>query len=653
MESLAKVARDSNQHGPNLRGIATKVSPEWLYSWIKDPAAYWSETRMPDLRLTDQEAADIVAYVFEDPDGIFNDTPEGWEATKTAYDREVLEEQARWFFNRDLPEELDARFAGEWADDTTLLEVIGEKFVLQQGCHSCHEISGLEDAQPIGAELTNWGSKTVDKLDWGLMAQVLTDEKGLEGDKAWHHKKALKSYREPWLLQKLHAPRSFDREKFKNPTERLRMPWFGFTEEQRESIATFVVGMVNDEVQRAKMIPDAGQAAMDQGLRAIRQKNCAACHVIEPGQIEFTDEDGIHRAVSGEFLAFEGEILPPTNDDIQSYIASYTDVMRFVEEDDEFEVEDVAIRLLRPEPGVGEAGSLVVFEDVDSVSFTPPWGGDFVANVAKYYIYATGYDENDEPISLTGDPEGESRVQDVDGEWRYYEEEPYDKVRWTFAPPVLIEEGVKLQRDWFYEFLLQPYPLREQMRVRMPSFHYDEGEAGAIADYFANAAAQGWPAKFARKYMLSAGIDPSPAKDGEDDGLAAVSEAIALGGFGSVSPAQLRGILHGDKVATAANFSKFAAYAEAQGFSTYGSNDPNYEAIDARQLGHLEPLLDAMPDYLQQVHRLSAEGPNCFQCHFLQGEAPNAEGPIAWAPDLENVRARLRPDWVRETGTPF
>ena len=56
--------RDSNEHGPNLRGVSTKTNPEWLFAWLKDPAAYWAETRMPDLRLSDQEAADIVAYMF-------------------------------------------------------------------------------------------------------------------------------------------------------------------------------------------------------------------------------------------------------------------------------------------------------------------------------------------------------------------------------------------------------------------------------------------------------------------------------------------------------------------------------------------------------------------------------------------------------------
>ena len=58
-----------NQHGPNLRGVATKLKdPRWLYWWIKDPAAYWSETRMPNLRLSDQDAADVTAYILTGED---------------------------------------------------------------------------------------------------------------------------------------------------------------------------------------------------------------------------------------------------------------------------------------------------------------------------------------------------------------------------------------------------------------------------------------------------------------------------------------------------------------------------------------------------------------------------------------------------------
>jgi N-acyl-D-aspartate/D-glutamate deacylase/cytochrome c2 len=50
------------RHGPDLSGIGSKVTPDWLYTWIRDPKRLWADTNMPSLRLTDGEAADVVAY---------------------------------------------------------------------------------------------------------------------------------------------------------------------------------------------------------------------------------------------------------------------------------------------------------------------------------------------------------------------------------------------------------------------------------------------------------------------------------------------------------------------------------------------------------------------------------------------------------------
>ncbi|MEM7516492.1 MAG: c-type cytochrome, partial [Planctomycetota bacterium] len=148
-----------NQHGPNLRGVATKIKPEWLYAWIKNPAEYWPETRMPNLRLSDQDAADITAYVMEDPDSVFTDTPPGWEPQNSEYDIDVLQSMAKRFFNRAGTPVLKARFAGEdpehrWDRAEDLLVDVGEKFLTHQGCYSCHSVEGYQTTMPIGAELT-------------------------------------------------------------------------------------------------------------------------------------------------------------------------------------------------------------------------------------------------------------------------------------------------------------------------------------------------------------------------------------------------------------------------------------------------------------------------------------------------------------------
>jgi len=644
---LALRNRGTNEHGPNLRGVATKITPEWLYHWIEDPSAYWSETRMPDLNLEPQDIADIVAYVFEDPDGYFHEVPDDWSPAETPYDRVALEELARWWFGNRTREQFQESFQNEWSpeNDGQLLVDVGEKLVLGHGCHSCHEISGLENQMPIGTELSTWGSKTVDKLDFGFMPEFLEEQNG------WthHQTEEFKKYREGWIEQKLREPRSYDRPlpavaaetddrvRVKNPVERLKMPWYDFEEDEIQAISTFVVGQVKDEVQRARMKPTPGQLGMDKGLRVIRQKNCASCHLIQPGEVTFTDEDGMQQTVAGQILEFDSDEFtwPPMSgtEDFHRFLASYED---YIEED----AEELIIQLLRPEPGIGGVGDTVIVEgveNVDDVKITPAWGGDFVNLVVGYYRNVWGYDEeSDSDFSKTADPDG--RVQDVDGEWRDYSGEEITKVRWTFAPPFLFHEGYKLQRDWFHQFLLDPYPLRKQMRVKMPKFNWAEGEAGAVADYFANAAARDYPVRYARHALLENDMTP-------EDAAAAAAEAGI-----SVSADVIQDIVDGYQPAIDASFPKLAGWAsQDEGFQIPSPVDPNYEAIGPRAASAFESQMDAHPNFWSGLARLTGpEGPNCFQCHFLNGVPPNAEGPIAWAPDLRNVRDRLRPDWVRE-----
>src|SRR4029078_5841760 len=54
-----------NQHGPDLSRVGEKVNPGWLFQWLKNPRHYWAETKMPNLRLSDQEAADLTGYLMK------------------------------------------------------------------------------------------------------------------------------------------------------------------------------------------------------------------------------------------------------------------------------------------------------------------------------------------------------------------------------------------------------------------------------------------------------------------------------------------------------------------------------------------------------------------------------------------------------------
>src|SRR4029078_3887568 len=83
---------------------------------------------------------------------------------------------------------------------------VGEKLIGHYGWYACHAIPGLEDAQPIGPELSEEGSKAVHRLDFGFIHLPHT--------------------RQDWFRTKLHAPRVFDRDRARGWGEKLRIPDF-------------------------------------------------------------------------------------------------------------------------------------------------------------------------------------------------------------------------------------------------------------------------------------------------------------------------------------------------------------------------------------------------------------------------------------------
>src|SRR5581483_11247486 len=48
---------------PPLNHIAEKTSREWIFAWIKNPQAYAASATMPNFQLSDQDAADISAFL--------------------------------------------------------------------------------------------------------------------------------------------------------------------------------------------------------------------------------------------------------------------------------------------------------------------------------------------------------------------------------------------------------------------------------------------------------------------------------------------------------------------------------------------------------------------------------------------------------------
>src|SRR6202140_3512152 len=203
-------------------------------------------TVMPSLRLTVEDARDIASYL---------------ETQKHA----------------------DSSFPpADFMDDANLKQH-GKELIQHYGCAGCHEISGLEDEGRIGTELTNEGSKPIERLDFALLTEdaklgVLPDgKKSPRGQ--WYDLKG-------FLENKLANPAVYDTGKFKpNPQDRLRMPKPNVTATDIDALTTMLLGSTDPTLPPDYMYKPADQrAAIQKGWWLVAKYNCIGCHQTGIGQ---------------------------------------------------------------------------------------------------------------------------------------------------------------------------------------------------------------------------------------------------------------------------------------------------------------------------------------------------------------------------------
>ena len=269
--------------GQPLQGIGSKTSYEWLFDWVRDPKHYSAETYMPDLRLTDAQVADVATYLA----GMTGGQGAGAGATYAASDvDEVLLDYMRAI----VPME-EARAALEaMSPDERLLDV-GSRAIGRYGCFSCHEISGFEDTQAIGTELSEEGSKLLSQFDFAFVHVPHT--------------------KRDWIKQKLEDPRVYDTNRILQPLEKLRMPDFGFSEEEARLLTTAVLSFQRDVQPKEAQVPrSARKDAIVNGRNLLRRRNCIGCHEMEGDGGDYRDlvED---RSLAPPLLTPEGAKVQP------------------------------------------------------------------------------------------------------------------------------------------------------------------------------------------------------------------------------------------------------------------------------------------------------------------------------------------------------
>ena len=220
MTKVRETRGTSYDIAPELTRVGSKVNPDWVFDWVRNPRHYNPTTKMPSLRLSDDEAKDVVAFLM------------------TLKDERALP-----------PKTL------ELTSTTTIKK--GESLIREYGCNGCHVIPGMEKEGRVSVSLSNFGRKKVEEMDFGDTHVPHTSH--------------------DWVFNKLKNSRVF-------ATDRIlqKMPVFAFTDDEISSLRTFLFSQTKDAPDNRYIRAfDKRQQDIEDGRRVAMMYNCRQCHQLE------------------------------------------------------------------------------------------------------------------------------------------------------------------------------------------------------------------------------------------------------------------------------------------------------------------------------------------------------------------------------------
>jgi len=305
---------------PSLVHIADKTTREWIFTWLKDPQAYAASARMPNFKLSDDDARDISAFLIFNSVSLPGDTlalsqkaaadpsagpslygesfcatchavqnaagnlvggnigpeltrignkakPEwlaAWVNNPRGYDPGTamphyrFTEQQVATLATFLQAKSDSDFMSNVHLDPATSEQIahGKLLVTEYGCASCHEISGIKKPENFAPELTRIGSKPISQLIFVA---------------------GMRHSLPDYIAGKLLQPRAF--------AAGLKMPQYSFTLAQIDALTTALLSL-NERSQNlpsSLTIPAPRESAYQPAGKAGQLMNdlaCFSCHRI-------------------------------------------------------------------------------------------------------------------------------------------------------------------------------------------------------------------------------------------------------------------------------------------------------------------------------------------------------------------------------------
>ena len=108
--------------GPELTKVGSKVKPEWLTAWLRNPQGYLKHTGMPQFKWSDEDLYEVTQFIlgqFTDPD-LLKDVPKLGPATAPEVE-------------------------------------LGQRLFVDKGCAECHVIEGVTPRTDFGPNLSALG----------------------------------------------------------------------------------------------------------------------------------------------------------------------------------------------------------------------------------------------------------------------------------------------------------------------------------------------------------------------------------------------------------------------------------------------------------------------------------------------------------------
>ena len=326
--------------------------------------------------------------------------------------------------------------AGVDPGDDALVEK-GRRLVDSVGCRGCHAFEPEERATPL--------SETKD----------LAPNLSRIGEKAGAR----------WIFHWIRDPRRYNADS--------RMPSLRLTDGEARAITSYLLTLKGDsgDTEEGAAGEDlaarlADEGAIAAGEKLVRKYGCYACHDI-PG-MEKESRIGVELSTFGsknleELFFGEHKEIPHDWDhwtyyklkDPRIYETEFIEQMM-----PNFRLEDEEIKALRV-----FLASRVDHRIPEEYRYPDPHG--FQEALVEGRRLVDFYNCR-----------GCHVIDEVGGDIGKHYENP------SMAPPNLRGEGRKVQQDWLFGFLKAPTPIRPWLQVRMPTFGFDDEEAGAIVKYF-------------------------------------------------------------------------------------------------------------------------------------------------------------------------